>query len=45
MARAARGWTLTEMAEAAGVGRATAARFELGEPVKRDTIAAIRSAY
>jgi transcriptional regulator with XRE-family HTH domain len=33
MARVALGWTLSDLAKAAGVGRATAARFELGEPV------------
>jgi len=36
MARAALKWSLTDLAEAAGVGRATAARFELGEPVGDD---------
>lgn len=36
MARAGLGWSLTEWAKAAGVGRATAARFELGQPVSDD---------
>jgi transcriptional regulator with XRE-family HTH domain len=37
MARNGLGWTLSDLAKAAGVGRATAARFELGEPVS-DTV-------
>lgn len=31
MARAAHKWSLTDLANKAGVGRATVARFELGE--------------
>ena len=45
MARAALKWSLSDLAEAAGVGRATAARFELGEAVAPASIAAMRSAY
>lgn len=45
MARAALKWSLSDLAEAAGVGRATAARFELGEAVASASIAAMRSAY
>lgn len=44
MARAALKWTLSDLADAAGVGRATAARFELGEAVAPASIAAMRSA-
>ncbi len=45
MARAALKWSLSDLADAAGVGRATAARFELGEAVAPASIAAMRSAY
>lgn len=45
MARAALKWSLSDLAEAAGVGRATAARFELSEAVASASIAAMRSAY
>ena len=45
MARAALKWSLTDLAEAAGVGRATVARFELGEPVTAANIAAMRAAF
>ena len=44
MARAALKWSLSDLADAAGVGRATAARFELGEAVAPASIAAMRSA-
>lgn len=44
MARAALGWSLTDLASAAGVGRATVARFELGEPVNADSVAKLRAA-
>lgn len=37
MARAALQWSLTDLAQSAGVGRATVARFELGEPIAADT--------
>lgn len=44
MARAALKWSLTDLAEASGVGRATAARFELGQSVEPERIAAMRTA-
>jgi transcriptional regulator with XRE-family HTH domain len=44
MARAYLRWSLTELASASGVGRATAARFELGEPVGERVVAAMRNA-
>lgn len=45
MARAALKWSLSDLAEAASVGRATAARFELGETVAPASVAAMRSAF
>lgn len=44
MARAALKWSLSDLAKAAGVGRATAARFELGEVVGDRPITAMRGA-
>jgi transcriptional regulator with XRE-family HTH domain len=44
MARAALRWSLTDLAEASGVGRATAARFELGQSVEADKVSAMRGA-
>ncbi len=44
MARAALGWSLSELATQAGLGRATIARFELGDAVAADTMSAIREA-
>ena len=44
MARAALGWSLTDLAAAAGLGRATIARFELGETVAEASITAMRTA-
>jgi len=44
MARAALKWSLTDLAEASGVGRATAARFELGQAVEPEKVAAMREA-
>ncbi|UUL84171.1 helix-turn-helix domain-containing protein [Sphingomonas qomolangmaensis] len=38
-------WSLSDLAEAAGVGRATAARFELGQSVQDETAQALRSAF
>ena len=38
-------WSLTDLAEAAGVGRATAARFELGEAVEEIKVADMRKAF
>lgn len=45
MARAALNWSLTELAERSGLGRATLARFELGQTVTPETIAAIRKTF
>ena len=42
MARAALRWTISDLAQAANVGRATAARFELGEGVSDDVVAKMR---
>lgn len=44
MARAALKWSLTDLAQASGVGRATAARFELGQAVEADKVAAMQQA-
>ena len=45
MARASLKWTIDDLAAAAGVGRATVARFEGGQSVMVDTIATLRSAF
>lgn len=45
MARAALNWSLSELAGASGLGRATLARFELGQPVAPETIAKAKSAF
>ena len=45
MARAALRWSLDDAAHAAGVGRATVARFELGQVVEQATVEAIEAAY
>lgn len=45
MARAALKWSLSDLAAAAGVGRATVARFELGETVAQSSIDAMRAAF
>jgi len=44
MARAALQWSLTDLAKAAGVGRATVARFELGESAVPETVEKMRKA-
>lgn len=44
MARAMLKWSITDLAEASGVGRATVARFELGEPVGAAIVQAMRAA-
>lgn len=44
MARLGLGWTLSDLAAHAGVGRATAARFELGEVVSNGTRAKLERA-
>lgn len=45
MARAALRWTISEFAEEAGVGRASVARFEVGEPVGLQLISSMRRAF
>lgn len=44
-ARAMLKWSLTDLASAAGVGRASAARFELGQSVDPETVAKLRKAF
>lgn len=44
MARAALGWSLTDLATHAELGRATVARFELGEGVAPGSVEAMRLA-
>jgi len=44
MARAGLGWRAADLAEAAGVGSATVARFELGQTVDEVSIAKMRAA-
>ncbi|WP_374407431.1 helix-turn-helix domain-containing protein [Pelagerythrobacter sp.] len=44
MARAALKWSLTDLATAAKVGRATVARFELGETVGAASVEAMAKA-
>ena len=44
MARAGLGWRAADLAEAAGIGSATVARFELGRPVEESSVAKMRSA-
>lgn len=44
MARVALDWTVSDLAEASGVGRATVARFELGQNVQPDRVEAMRAA-
>jgi transcriptional regulator with XRE-family HTH domain len=45
MARTALDWTVSDLAEASGVGRATVARFELGQNVQADRVEAMRLAF
>lgn len=45
MARAALKWSIDDLAAASGVGRATIARFELGENVTPDRVSAMRAAF
>ncbi|MDT7536162.1 helix-turn-helix transcriptional regulator [Sphingobium sp. SA2] len=45
MARAALGWSLTKLAAKAGIGRATVARFELGESVQNENVASIARSF
>lgn len=44
MARVALNWTTSDLAQNAGVGRATVARLELGQPIAETTMAKIRGA-
>ena len=44
MARAALGWSLSDLAAQASLGRATVARFELGEVVADASLTALRAA-
>lgn len=46
--RAARGllnWSLDDLAEHAGVGRASVARYELGETVRQETVDKLQEAF
>lgn len=43
MARAGLKWSLDDLTEASGLGRATIARFELGQAVSPETVAKIRA--
>ncbi len=45
MARAALEWSVSDLAIAAAVGRATVARFELGQNVQPDRVQALRRAF
>jgi len=44
MARAALGWSIADLAKAAGVGERTAAKFEAGGNVLPETVEALRAA-
>jgi transcriptional regulator with XRE-family HTH domain len=44
MGRAALRWSAADLAKAAGVGYATIARFETGQPVTPETVATVRAA-
>mgnify|MGYP000262282078 CR=1 FL=1 len=41
MARAALGWSVADLAQRSGIAARTIARFELGESVKPETLAAL----
>lgn len=45
MARAAKGWSLDDLAEASNVGRRTIARYEVGESVSADSVEKLRKAF
>lgn len=45
MARAALGWSLSDLAVHASMGRATVARFESGEAMHPDTIEKLRATF
>lgn len=44
MARAGLGWSVADLATAAGVGARSAARFEAGEGVSPDTVGKLQAA-
>lgn len=45
MARAALGWSLSDLSGASGIGRATIARFENGREVREESVAQMRVAF
>lgn len=45
MARVALNWTTSDLAQKAGVGRATVARLELGNAVAGDSAAKVQAAF
>lgn len=45
MARAALGWSLSDLSKASGIGRATIARFENGSEVREENVAQLRAAF
>ena len=45
MARVALNWTTSDLAQKAGVGRATVARLELGNAVAEDSAAKVQAAF
>jgi transcriptional regulator with XRE-family HTH domain len=45
IARAALKWSLTDLASESGIGRATVARFELGQTVQPETITKLRAVF
>src|SRR5687768_8674959 len=44
MARAALGWRAADLAQAAGIHRVTVARYESGEPIEPQSLAAMQKA-
>jgi len=45
MARAGLGWSLDDLAKAAGVGRRTVAKFEAGGTILAEKVEALRSCF
>jgi transcriptional regulator with XRE-family HTH domain len=45
MSRIALGWGVRDLAKAAGLGVATVARFERGDTLRPDTVAALRETF
>ncbi|MEP2736729.1 MAG: XRE family transcriptional regulator [Erythrobacter sp.] len=45
MARAALKWSIDDLAERAAIGRATVARFELGENVEKSKVDAMKAQF